>query len=338
MGTGVMGAVEARAARAAVAGRGVGATTPPMTTGTGIWQHAGLPLLGLAVAAGLMPWLSDYGLEIGFRLLLLLALAEAWNLLAGYGGLVSLGTASFVGLGAYALTGLVNQAGLPWWCALPLAGVAAALLALAVSRAVFRLRGLYFTVGTLALAEALRLFMVNHPGFGGASGLFLRIDPPGLRGLYAIALAVCAVAVGVMALATGSRFSVLLRAVRDDEDAAAQLGVRPFRIKLAAFVLASFLMGLAGAAQGLKLGAVEPYGMFGIQWTVTVLSVVVIGGQGQRAGPLVGAVFVVALAELLADLPALHLALTGAILIAVIRFAPRGLVGLWAQWRSGRAP
>jgi len=293
-----------------------------------------LPWLPLVAAAAVAPWLSDYGLEIGFRLLLLLALAEAWNLLAGYAGLVSLGTASFVGLGAYVLTGLVNRAGLPWWLALPLAGLAAALLALAVSRAVFRLRGLYFTVGTLALAEALRLFMVNHPAFGGASGLFLRIDPPGLRGLYGVALVVCAVATAVMVLATGTRLSVFLRAVRDDEDAASQLGVRPFRIKLIAFVLASFLMGLAGAAQGLKLGAVEPYGMFGIQWTVAVLSVVVIGGQGQRAGPLVGAVFVVALAELLADWPALHMALTGLILIGVIRFAPRGLAG-GLRGRSG---
>jgi branched-chain amino acid transport system permease protein len=78
----------------------------------------------------------------------------------------------------------------------------------------------------------------------------------------------------------------------------------------------------------LKLGAVEPYGTFGVQWTVNVLSIVIIGGQGLRAGPLVGAIFVVALGELLADYPAVHLSLTGLILILVIRFAPKGLVGL----------
>jgi branched-chain amino acid transport system permease protein len=201
-------------------------------------------------------------------------------------------------------------------------------MALLVSRAVFRLRGLYFTVGTLALAEALRMFMVNYGGFGGASGLFLSRDPPGLRDMYWIALGILAVTTAVMTVVTRSRFSILLRTVRDDEDAAAQIGVRPFRIKLIAFVLASFLMGMAGALQGLKVGAVEPYGMFGIQWTVNVLSIVIIGGQGLRAGPLVGAVFVVALSELLADYPALHLAITGIILILVIRFAPQGLVGL----------
>lgn len=282
-------------------------------------------LVALAVVA---PAMSDYALEIGFRLLLLMTLAEAWNLLAGYGGLVSLGTASFVGVGAYTLTGLVNKADMSPVLAIPLAGVAAALLALLVARAVFRLRGLYFTVGTLALAEALRLFMVNFSGFGGASGLFLSVDPPGPLGLFWIALAVFAVASLAMGLATGSRFSILLRAVRDDEDAAAQIGVRPFRIKLMAFLIASFLMGMAGALQGLKVGAVEPYGTFGIQWTVNVLSIVIIGGQGLRAGPIVGAVFIVLLSELLADYPALHLAITGLILIVVIRYAPKGLVGL----------
>lgn len=282
-------------------------------------------LVTLAVAA---PQLSDYALEIGFRLFLMITLAEAWNLLAGYGGLVSLGTASFVGVGAYALTGLINKAGLPLALAIPGGGVAGALLALAVCRAVFRLRGLYFTVGTLALAEALRLLMVNYSGFGGASGLFLSIDPPGLRDLYWVALSILAFTSVVMTIATQSRFSILLRSVRDDEDAAAQIGVRPFRIKLIAFVLASFLMGIAGALQGLKVGTVEPYGTFGMQWTVNVLSIVIIGGQGQRAGPAVGAIFVVALSELLADYPALHLSITGLILILVIRFAPQGLVGL----------
>ncbi len=282
-------------------------------------------LMALAIAS---QGFSDYALEIGFRLLVMITLAEAWNLLAGYGGLVSLGTASFVGIGAYALTGLVNKASCPLYLAIPAAGLAAALLALLVSRAVFRLRGLYFTVGTLALAEALRMFMVNYGGFGGASGLFLAEDPPSLYALFCIALGLLAFTTLAMSIATTSRFSILLRSVRDDEDAAAQIGVKAFRIKLIAFVLASFLMGMAGALQGLKIGTVEPYGMFGIQWTVNVLSIVIIGGQGLRWGPVVGAFFVITLGELLADYPALHLAITGLILIVVIRFAPKGLVGL----------
>jgi len=298
------------------------------------WLVPACALGGLSLA---LPWLPDYPLEIGFRLLMLLTLAEAWNLMAGYCGLVSLGTASFVGLGAYVLTGLTNTTGAPLALAWPAAGLAGGLMALIVSRAVFRLRGLYFTVGTLALAEALRLFMINYNGFGGATGLFLAVDPPGLRVLFGLALGLLVLTTAAMTLATRSRLSILLRSVRDDEDAAAQIGVRPFRIKLVAFVLASALMSLGGALQGLKLGAIEPYGMFGIPWTVNVLSIVIIGGQGLRAGPAVGAIFVVLLGELLADWPALHLALTGAILIVVIRFAPQGLVGLAQRLWSQRA-
>jgi branched-chain amino acid transport system permease protein len=291
-------------------------------------------LVAFVALALLSGWAGDYALELGFRLLVLITLAEAWNLLAGYGGLVSLGTASFVGLGAYVLVGAMNR-GLPLALAWAAAGLAAALLALLVSRAVFRLRGLYFTVGTLALAEALRLFMVNYQPLGGAVGLFLSPDAPSLRGLFLLALGLFAAATLLMQLATRSRYSILLRAVRDDEDAAAQIGVRAFRIKLLAFVVASVLMGLAGALQGLKLGAVEPYGMFGLQWTVNVLAIVVIGGQGQRLAALIGGLFVVTLGEVLAAYPALHLAITGLILILVIRFAPQGLAGLLGRlWRS----
>ena len=286
-------------------------------------------------AAGLI--LGDYALEIGLRLLILIVLAEAWNLLAGYTGLVSLGSSAFFGLGGYALMELMNGAGMGLAATLALSGIGAGLLALLVSPAVFRMRGLYFTVGTLALGEALRMLMVNLPYFGGASGLFLDGDPVPTSVLYLYACGLFAAATLVMSVATQTRFSVILRAIRDDEDAASQFGVRAFRVKLAAFVAASVLMGMAGGLQAYKLGAVEPYGMFSLGWSVDTLSIVIIGGLGQRLGAVVGAVFVVALGELLADYPELHIAITGAILIAVIRFAPRGLCGLAARF-IGRRP
>ena len=287
-----------------------------------------------AILAALTPVLSDYQLEIGFRLLLLITLAEAWNLLAGYGGMVSLGTAAFFGIGAYVFAAVVNQAGVPYGIALLVAGVASALAALLLSRAVLRLRGLYFTVGTFAVSEALRLFMTNYQGFGGATGVFVQANPPTQQGMYGVALLMLALTTLVMALFTHSRLSVLLRAVRDDEDASAQVGVKPFRIKLLAFMLSSFIMGAAGGLQAFKLGAIEPYGTFGLAWTVNVLSVVLIGGMGLRAGPAVGGVFIVALGEWLADYPALHIALTGLAMILVIRFAPRGLVGAMPALRG----
>ena len=301
---------------------------------TGTWRNRAAPVSAIGVALVVLsfvaaaPLLGEYGLQIGFRLLVSIVVAEAWNLLAGYAGLVSLGSAAFVGTGGYVVMGVLNKVGLLLAPSLALAGISAALLALLVSPAVFRMRGLYFTVGTLALGEALRMLMVNLPFFGGASGLFLDGDPPPAETLYLYACGLLVAATVVMAIATGTRLSVALRSIRDDEDAAAQFGVRPFRVKLAAFMAASLLMGMAGGLQGYKLGAVEPYGMFGLSWSVDTLAIVIIGGLGLRLGPIVGAVFVVALGELLADYPELHIAITGVILIVVIRFAPRGLCGL----------
>jgi branched-chain amino acid transport system permease protein len=272
--------------------------------------------------------LSDYSQQIGFRLMLYIVLAESWNLLAGYCGLVSLGSASFVGLGAYIFVGMINGFGAPLSLAWIAAGLAGCLLAAAISLAVFRLRGLYFTVGTLALSEALRLLMINVPWFGGATGLFLQADFPSSQQLYLLMLGLLAITECLLSLATQSRLSILMRAVRDDEDAAAQVGVRTFRVKLGVFVLGSLLMSAGGALQAYKLGAIEPYGMFGLQWSIDVLAMVIIGGIGLRGGPIIGAVFVVVLAELLGDYPELHVAITGLILIVVIRFAPKGLAGL----------
>jgi len=295
----------------------------------GIEQLGGLLIAALFAIGALVPnLLSDYALLIGFRLMLYIVLAEAWNLLAGYCGLVSLGSASFVGVGAYVLVGLLNQTGVPVPVAVLIAGLAGAALAAAVSPAVFRLRGLYFTVGTLALGEALRLLMINVPWFGGATGLFLRADWPSSAELYRYVLALLILTELVISVGAHSRLSTLMRAVRDDEDAAAQVGVRAFRVKLGTFMVASLLMSAAGALQAYKLTAVEPYGMFGLQWSVDVLAMVIIGGIGLRYGPVIGAVFVVLLGELLADYPELHVAITGVILIVLIRFAPKGLAGV----------
>jgi branched-chain amino acid transport system permease protein len=297
--------------------------------------------IGVLFGAFIVLWFApefadDYGLQIAFRVLIYLTLAESWNLLAGSAGLVSLGTSCFVGLGAYVAFGLLNRFGLPLPLVLAVCALAGGALAALVSPALFRLRGLYFTVGTLALAELLRLIMVNASAFGGATGIFLQQDPPPLPELFHYALCVALIASLAVTACGRTRISVILRAVRDDEDAAAQMGVRPYRVKLGAFVLASALVAMAGGVQATKLGAIEPYGMFGLQWSIDVLSMVIIGGVGLRLGPLVGALFVVVLGEALADYPEAHVAFAGVILIGLIRFAPKGVVGFAANLSSLR--
>jgi branched-chain amino acid transport system permease protein len=291
---------------------------------------------GVIAAAFVALWFApnftdDYGLQIGFRILIYLTLAEGWNLMAGSVGLVSLGTSCFVGVGAYVAFGVLNAFDLPLPIVLFACATAGGLLAALVSPALFRLRGLYFTVGTLALAELLRLTMINVSAFGGASGIFLQKDPPALPELFHYALGAALVASLVITFCARTRVSVMFRAVRDDEDAAAQMGVRPFRVKLAGFVLASALGAVAGAVQATKLGVIEPYGAFGLQWSIDVLSMVIIGGVGLRLGPLIGVIIVVALGEGLADYPEAHVAIAGVILIVLIRFAPKGVVGLFGS-------
>jgi branched-chain amino acid transport system permease protein len=297
---------------------------------------SGFAEVAVIILAAVLLWFApsfagDYWQQIGFRTMIYLTLAEGWNLMAGSAGLVSLGTSCFVGLGGYVAFGLLNGFDLPLPQALLVCALAGAGLATIVSPALFRLRGLYFTVGTLALAELLRLIMINVTAFGGATGIFLKSDPPALPTLFRFALSVALLASLVVTASVRTRASVILRAVRDDEDAAAQMGVRPFRVKLGAFALASALAAMAGAVQAVKLGAIEPYGMFGLQWSIDALTMVIIGGVGLRLGPLVGAVFVIALGEALADYPEAHVAIAGVVLIVLIRFAPRGAVGFAAN-------
>ncbi len=293
-------------------------------------------LLAAAVLLALAPsFTSDYAQQVSFRVFEYAALGQAWNLLAGYGGLVSLGSAAFIGIGEYTTAELTNN-GLPLVPGMLVSGVFAAAFATMVSPALFRLRGLYFTIGTLALAEALRLFMVNYNGLGGNIGIFLKSAAPSTAQLYWLSLGVAVAATGLVLLVLRTRLSFSLRAVRDDEDAARQMGLVSFRTKLFAFTFAAFLMGVVGGLQAGKLSQIEPYGAFGLQWTVDIVTVVLIGGLATTGGPLIGAVFTVALAEVLSGSPELHLAITGAIVIAVVRLAPRGLWGLLSSLGPGR--
>ena len=325
-----------------MSGRAAGPRAPGPRAARGAALAGIIAALAALVLLGAVPYLfGPYWQQLGYRALQLLTLALAWNLLAGYTGQVSLGTGAFVGLGAYAFALLGNAGGAPLPLPLPLlllaAGAVAALFAIIVSPGLFRLRGLYFTIGSLALAEALRILMVNLGTFGGASGIVLQRSTPPYHVLYWLALLVALAAAAIVAGVLRSPASLALRAVRDDEDVARQMGVRSFRVKLATFALAAFLTGVAGGLQALKLGAIEPYGAFGMAWTIDTVAVVIIGGIATRGGPVVGTLLYVALGELLRDLPELHNAIGGLFLLLVIRLAPQGLWGLLRTRLAARA-
>lgn len=297
---------------------------------------ATLPLATLAVVllVGLaLPYaVGPYYQEVGYRIAQLAALAAAWNLLAGYGGLVSLGSAAFIGVGAYTATEIGNRWALPLLVCWLLGGLVAGLFAVVVSPAMFRLRGLYFTIGTLALAEALRLLMINLSTFGGAAGVLVRTGALESYQLFWWALVIAVLATAVIILVLATPLSLTLRSVRDDEDVAKQMGVYTFRTKLWAFALAAVIMGVVGGVQATKIGVIEPYGSFSLNWSVDIVAVAIIGGLGTKTGPWIGALIYVVLAELLRDYPEVHVAITGVVLLLVIRFAANGVWGSVAGW------
>jgi branched-chain amino acid transport system permease protein len=289
-------------------------------------------MLGTAVAAPVI--LGPYAIYLLFTLFLYITLAQSWNLAAGMTGLVSLGHAAFLGLGAYAAALLMLVAGMPMVVAMLAGGLVASIFALAISLPIFRFRGIYFAIGTLVLAEALRLWMIAWPTTGASNGLHLPSRSlPGQIALYYIALALAAISTGILSAIMASKLGMALNAVRDNEGAAQMMGVNTYRTKLASLMISSFIAGVAGAVWAAKLAYIEPFSIFNLSWTIAMVNMVIVGGIGTLLGPIIGAVFVVLLGHLLADYQTFQVLLTGAILIIVIRFAP---LGIWGTFRKLR--
>jgi len=291
------------------------------------------------VVAGLvaLPWLGDAGLMRAIvEFIALLVLAQMWNLLAGYAGLVSIGQQAYVGLGGYALIVLADDLGVDPFLAVPLAGLAAAGFALPTAALVFRFRDAYFAVGTWAVAEVYRLLVANTDALGRGTGRTLKAVFPLARETregvtYAIAVTVGVAAVVVVYLYLRSRLGLGLMAVRDSEPASASLGVDVFRTKLAVYVVAAFGTGTTGALLYLNLLRISPDAAFSISWTAYTIFIVVIGGLGTLEGPIVGTVVFFVLRRLLADYGAWYMILLGSLAVLAMMRYPRGLWGLVAD-------
>jgi branched-chain amino acid transport system permease protein len=296
--------------------------------------------LAAAAAVGFlasMPLWAVHGIMrtlIGF--FTLLALAQMWNLLAGYAGLVSIGQQAYVGLGAYGLILLADVIGVNVWLAVPLAALAAAALSLPIAGLAFRLRGGYFAIGTWVIAEAIRLAMSNWDLLGKGTGTTLRAVSGVDRDLrlyltYLLALAVGVGAVAGVHLLLRRRVGLALTAARDSETGAASLGVDVGRARLGVYVLAAFGCALAGAVIYLNLLRVQPDAAFSVNWTAFVIFVVVIGGVGTVEGPIVGTIVFYVLQQALARYGSWYLILLGVVAIVVMARAPGGLWGLVAE-------
>jgi len=265
--------------------------------------------------------------------------AMMWNLLAGYGGMISIGQQAFFGFGGYVMLMLGNFAGVNPFVAVPLGALAAALVSVPVSFVAFRLQGGYFAIGTWVIADVFRLSFANVSAVGGGSGTSLTA----LRGIekatrenvtFWMALSCVAAAIALVYLFLRSKRGLALLAIRDNEVAAESQGIAVAGMKRAVYVVAAFGAGLAGALYFVGNLRISPDAAFSVNWTAFAIFMVVIGGIGRIEGPVVGALIFWVLNKFFSSYGTWYLMGLGLLAIVVTIYFKQGLWG-WAQRRFG---
>jgi len=279
-------------------------------------------------------------------------LGAAWNVLGGFAGQVSFGHAALFGIGAYTTIILFLKAGVaPWWGILA-GGVAAAVGSVPVGLICFRLRGPYFSLATLAVAELAKLVALNWEWLtNGPVGFLITTLPPlSLFGhpvdweakapFYALAALLMLVALGSTAWLSRSRLGAFLVAIREDEDAAEAVGIDTVRAKVLTLALSGFLAGLGGGFYAFYFRYVDPDAVLNIGLSMEMVFIAMVGGLGTVAGPFIGAVFLTTIGEAVREhFQVGHLIFYGLFMMIVIRFLPEGIWGrarlAWARGRTG---
>lgn len=289
--------------------------------------------VAMFVAAGALAFrLDNYQLQVGASVAMLCALCLSWNIVGGYMGYPSLATAAFFGVGCYA-DAIAQAAGAPVMLAWGAAAGAGAVTALVLGLPLLRLKGHYFAIGTIAAVEVFREIANNWDWLtGGAIGLNLPILPGDAvavgRFFFWAMLGVALVALVATWLVAISRFGFGLRCIRQNEQAAAMVGVDVVKYKVAAFVLSGALCSATGGIYASMVGFIEPKDAFSLITTIEIPVMVMLGGLGTLIGPLIGGVFYVILREFVwANFINWHSGILGVIIVATIYFLPGGVLG-----------
>ncbi|HBW84297.1 branched-chain amino acid ABC transporter permease [Thalassolituus maritimus] len=270
-----------------------------------------------------------------------LTLAQMWNLLAGYAGLVSVGQQAFVGLGGYMLFAASVYFGIHPVIAIPIAGVLIALISIPTAFVVFRLRGAYFAIGTWVVAEVFRLLFAQISSLGGGSGMSIpaKIVKEIASGrterdmlIYFTALVILVAGTAMVYLLMRSKYGLALTAIRDSEPASDSLGVNIFKTKLTIYVASAAVTGVVGALIFLQKLRISPDVAFSLQdWTAAVIFIVVIGGIGTIEGPIIGTLIYFGLRSLLSDYGSIYMIVLGCVAVVMMLWAPKGVWGLITQ-------
>jgi branched-chain amino acid transport system permease protein len=277
-------------------------------------------VLALAPAA-----LSPFLVQFLINLFMLAALAESWNIIGGFTGYASFGNVAFFGIGAYTTGVLLTAAEWPFALALPAGGLLAMAFAGLIGMPILRLKGHYFAIATLGVAETMREIVYNLKITGGGTGLTMPITKSALPFFY-LMLGILIAATLVNWWLSASRFGYGLVAIREDEDAAAAMGINTALYKTAAFALSGLFAGLTGGVFAYWITFIDPEGVFRVIVTIQMIIMAVFGGMGTVVGPLLGALVLATVSEVLStQLVSLAELFNGVIVILVVLFMPKGL-------------
>lgn len=314
------------------------ATAAIARAGTPRWRTLlpwGLGLLAVLGAFALQTQLYTGQVRTVSAIFMFVALAQAWNLLGGFAGYASFGQVVFFGLGGYLTAVTMTHLQWSFWLALVAGGIVAGLFGALIGMPLLRLRGHYFAIATLGVAEGVREVIINVPALtGGGGGITIPTVGSaastaylGNDGFYLVYLALAVMAVATGALVSRNKMGYALRAIHQDEDAAAAVGINTTRVKVLTFALSGLLTGLVGATYAFQQVTIYPERLFDVGITVLMVVMVVIGGSGTVLGPLVGAVILQFLSEWLRqNYTTVHSLLLGAMIILAVILLPQGLV------------
>lgn len=334
----------------AVARAGAGAPVPKRALRERI-AHA-LPWVGWLVLAALLvvPMLGGgrYIVYVGTLIALQAALAVSLNIVMGYAGQFAMSHAAFYGIGAYASAILVSSVGLSFWLAVPLAMLGAGVLAALVGYPALRYTGgVHLALITFAFGELARLVAANWDSMTGgpmgmrvtySPGAFFGIDLGSAKGLYWLAAGMLLVCLLVTLFIQRSRFGRGLIAVREDETLASFLGINVVAYKVAAYVLSSMLAAMVGCAYGPIMNFISP-DMLSAHETISMIGVLILGGIGTVAGPLIGTIIFFGIPEMLRVARLYRLVVLGVIIVVVVLLMPQGIAGVlrdrMARWKRG---
>ncbi len=293
-------------------------------------RNVALPVAVVAlVAVALL--LLPLDRRLAMEMLLIFAMAQGWNLLCGYTGLLSFGHQAFIGIGAYVLFLTTNTFGISPYFGLGASALLAVLAAFIMALLLQKLRDAYFAIGIWVLADSLRLLIAQWEFAGSSRGVVLNasnIDQSTFADVvFCLALALAlATQLGIFALLR-TRTGLALTAIRDNEEGAASVGIAVARNRLAAFLISAAVCGVAGGLYYLSILYVDPTGAFDIDWQVRILFIVILGGVGTLEGPIIGMLIYFGLREIFRDAGDLFLIFQGATAAIVMLLAPGGIWG-----------